>query len=235
MTPTREASVLDRLERAGAPTPRVIAIDPQGLETGVPALLETALPGRRISRPTDRAAFADRLAEPLRWIHAIPVDPIKDAASFPYRRFYDPAALEPPPWARNRGAWERAIEIARRPSPRAATGFMHRDYHPGNVLWSGPAEDARITGIVDWTSASVGPFSIDLGHMRWNLAAAYDRATADRFLSAARRLGLADAWSPEWDIRSTLDVVPELRLGHDSAASLRRTEEHIARALVELG
>jgi len=235
MTPAREASILDRLERASAPTPRVVAIDPRGVETDVPALLETVLPGRPISRPNDRATFADHLAAPLSWIQAIPVDTIRDATAIPYRRFYDPAALAPPSWARDPAAWERAIELAKRPASAVASGFIHRDYHPGNVLWIGARTDPQVGGVVDWTSASVGPFVIDIGHMRWNLAAFWDRATADRFLAACRRLGLARDWSPEWDIRSTLDVLPELRLGHDTGVSLRRTEQHIARALAELG
>jgi aminoglycoside/choline kinase family phosphotransferase len=131
--------------------------------------------------------------------------------------------------------WERAIDLAVRPASGAASGFIHRDYHPGNVLWTGAPDAPRVAGVADWTSASIGPFAIDLGHMRWNLAAGYDRATADRFLAAAQALGLADDFTPEWDIRSTLDVLPELRLGHDSAVSLRRTEQHVARALAELG
>jgi len=233
MTPAREASVLDRLARIGTPTPRVVAVDPTGADADVPALLETVLPGGTIRRPRNRTTFADRLAEPLAWIHAVPTEP-EDGTTIPYRRFYDPASLEPPTWGSDRAMWQRAIELATRPAAAGASGFIHRDYHPGNVLWAGPPETPRVAGIVDWTSASIGPFAVDLGHMRWNLAAAYDRATADRFLATAQELGLADDFTPEWDVRSTLDVLPELRLGHDSAVSLQRTEDHVARALSAL-
>ncbi|WP_081412680.1 phosphotransferase [Fictibacillus gelatini] len=32
--------------------------------------------------------------------------------------------------------------------PDARNGFIHRDYHPCNVLW----EDGRLTGVVDWVN-----------------------------------------------------------------------------------
>ncbi len=39
------------------------------------------------------------------------------------------------------------------------------DFHPGNVLWRG----GRVTGVVDWASASIGPACVDVGHCRGNL------------------------------------------------------------------
>ena len=44
--------------------------------------------------------------------------------------------------------------------------FLHRDFHPGNLLWT----DERITGVVDWVSACAGPPEEDIGHCRANLA-----------------------------------------------------------------
>jgi aminoglycoside phosphotransferase (APT) family kinase protein len=237
MTAAREASILQRLEQAGLSTPRLIAVDATGSEAGVPALLETVVPGTPIRRPRDPIAFARALAEPLIAIHAVPIEPAADAASIPYRRYYDPTTLVAPAWAADRRPWERAIEVASKPLSDTLSTFIHRDYHPGNVLWSrarGPAA-RRVSGIVDWTSASLGPPAIDVGHMRWNLAAALGRPVADAFLDACRELGIAPGYSPEWDIRTTLDVLPELRPGHDPMAELRRIEDHVARALAELG
>lgn len=31
----------------------------------------------------------------------------------------------------------------------------------------------RLSGVIDWTQASIGTRSVDLGHMRWNLAINY--------------------------------------------------------------
>lgn len=237
MTPTREGAILERLERAGLSTPRLIALDASGSEAGAPAILETVVPGAPVSRPRDRIAFARALAEPLIDIHAVSVDSARDAIAIPYRRYYDPAGLMAPAWAADRQTWERAIEIALKPSAHRQSTFIHRDYHPGNVLWSLARRGAQrhISGIVDWTSASFGSPAIDVGHMRWNLAAGLGRSVADAFLDACRELGIAPGYSPEWDIRTTLDVLPELRPDHDPMAELRRIEGHVARALAELG
>jgi aminoglycoside phosphotransferase (APT) family kinase protein len=237
MTPAREASLLERLDRAALSTPRLVAMDATGAEAGAPAILETVVPGTPIRRPRDPIAFARALAEPLITIHAVPVDSAADALAIPYRRYYDPASLVAPAWAADRRMWERAIEVALMPPSDTPSTFIHRDYHPGNVLWTRGRGTAtrRVSEIVDWTSASLGPPAIDVGHMRWNLAATHGRHVADAFLDICRELGIAPGYSPEWDIRTTLDVLPELRPGYDAMAELRRIEEHVARALAERG
>jgi Phosphotransferase enzyme family len=41
---------------------------------------------------------------------------------------------------------------------RASAGFVHRDYHPAQMLFEG----SRVTGICDWLTACRGPHGIDL-------------------------------------------------------------------------
>jgi aminoglycoside phosphotransferase (APT) family kinase protein len=240
-TPTREALTLQRLERAGhdghpiVVAPRLVALDPLGHDSGVPALVETFLRGHPMVRPRDLDAFVRGLAEALATIHAVPPDPALDA-SIRYRRFYDPAQIRTPMWARSASVWEAAIDLAGGPPSIGASGFIHRDYHPGNVLWRhGTASRPKVSGVVDWTSASHGPFAVDIGHLRFNLAASNGPEAADAFLGAARSVGLdVDDW-PEWDIRATLDVLPEISGAREPKAELVRIERHVARALGELG
>jgi aminoglycoside phosphotransferase (APT) family kinase protein len=229
-TAEREAEVLRRLELAGVPAPRLLGVDGTGSEVGEPAILESVVPGRRIVRPHDLDTFAARLAEPLTWFRRVPVDPTSDAVALPYRRFYDPGTIVPPEWAQDAAMWERAIAVARGRPPAVPWGFIHRDFHPGNVLWSRD----RVSGVVDWTMASYGPLPIDLGHMRFNLAASYGPEAASTVLAEARHLGVAEGWSPEWDIRTALDVVPEVQASREPTWELRRIEAHVARALAEL-
>jgi aminoglycoside phosphotransferase (APT) family kinase protein len=41
----------------------------------------------------------------------------------------------------------------------------------------------RLSGVIDWTQASIGTRSVDLGHMRWNLAINYGIEACDEFLA----------------------------------------------------
>ena len=58
--------------------------------------------------------------------------------------------------------------------------FLHRDFHTGNVLW----QDGKLSG-VDWQAASIGPASIDIGYMRFDLLDRYGPAAGAAFLRIA--------------------------------------------------
>lgn len=68
-----------------------------------------------------------------------------------------------------------------------------------------------MTGLVDWTHASWGPPSVDLGHMRWNLAVEHGPEVADRFLDAYRRQP-AEVFDhhPYWDVVTLFDLVADV-------------------------
>jgi aminoglycoside/choline kinase family phosphotransferase len=61
--------------------------------------------------------------------------------------------LEIPSWADNTSAW-KALHERIAAGPPAAEGFLHRDYHPGNILW----HNGRISGIVDWVNGCIDPW-----------------------------------------------------------------------------
>jgi aminoglycoside phosphotransferase (APT) family kinase protein len=65
-----------------------------------------------------------------------------------------------PKWATKPAVWERAIEIFHGPILDDDRAFIHRDFHPGNVLW----HRRTVPGLVDWEAASVGPQSMDVAH-----------------------------------------------------------------------
>jgi len=190
----REAEVLRVLEVGPVPAPRLVAVDPTGEQAGVPAVLMTFLPGRLDWAPSDLDGWLERLAEPLPVIHATPVP---TAARIPlYRPHELDRALAPPPWTRHRRAWERAVEVYLGPPPSGEQVFIHRDYHPGNVLWS----RRRVSGIVDWANASLGAPEADVGHCRANLAGHFDLTIADRFLARYHTLTGRTGYHPYWDI-----------------------------------
>jgi aminoglycoside phosphotransferase (APT) family kinase protein len=153
-----EVAVLTALAATSLSAPRLVAVDADARVTDVPAVLMTRLVGRVELAPTDTRLFVRALAATLHDIHDVDISPPMS---------YDPwlELTEPPPWTRMPDIWKRTIEIAYSPVPRR-DGLCHRDYHPGNVLWS----RGRVTGVVDWTHACRGPQAADVAHCRINLA-----------------------------------------------------------------
>jgi aminoglycoside phosphotransferase (APT) family kinase protein len=241
-TAAREAAILQLLAPTPVPAPALVAADPDAAVCDVPALLLARLPGGPPDLGADPGRLVQGLAEALPPIHAVAVPRARPgatsgAAAGPgdrvvpaYRRFYDPRRLDPPAWSARPGLWRRAFEVAAGPPPDDHACFIHRDYHPGNTLWTG----GRLTGVVDWIGGSWGPPSVDLGHMRLNLTWDLGLEVADRFLAAHRALTGFDH-HPYWDVASTVDCVPELPSGGGPEPWLQRQEDLVAAALARLG
>lgn len=188
----REAQVLQLLRPGRVPAPALVAADPDGAQAGAPAVLMTRLPGTVVWRPREREPFLRGLAAVLPEIHATPVAPGALPAYAPYAL----ASRTPPSWARRPAVWERAFAIFDGPAPAGPGCLVHRDHHPGNMLW----EDGEVSGVVDWASARIGPPAADVGHCRWNLARTLGHAAADRFLALCGH----DAYDPYWDVVAAL-------------------------------
>ncbi len=227
-TPEQEATTLGLLASSSVPAPRLVAADPEAIECDVPAILTTRAAGSRLTSPTDLFACVRQLAEALPALHAI--DPAVAARTVPaYRPYSERGELRPPPWTSRPGLWEAAIELATAEGPAGERSFIHRDYHPGNTLWL----NERLSAIVDWTNASFGSPSVDLAHMRANLAMSFDQSTADAFLAAHEVASASRLWHPYWDLRVAVDFLPDPPSTVD--ASLRRLEVFVERALTLLG
>jgi aminoglycoside phosphotransferase (APT) family kinase protein len=220
-TAAREAAILELLAPTPVPAPALVAADPDAAVCDVPALLLSRLLGGPPDL-RDPVTLVEGLAAALPPIHAVAVP--ATCVVPPYHRFYEPETLVPPAWSERPELWERAFAVAAGPPPDDRACFIHRDYHPGNTLWTG----CRLTGVVDWTGGSWGPPSVDLGHMRVNLTADLGLAVADRFLAAHRVLTGFDH-HPWWDVASAVDVVPE------TPPAWRGVEDLVAAALARLG
>jgi Phosphotransferase enzyme family len=220
---TREARVLEALRKSPVPAPGLVAADPTAMSCDVPALLMTRLNGRPRAKSRDLSAFARSLAEPLAAIHAVdvPVD-----AEFPtFRQYSTPGEMTPPAWTRHPQAWERAIERHAAGPPAHAPVFIHRDYHPLNVLWTG----ARVTGIVDWAWSCAGPAMVDVAHCRLNLVLGPGVEAADSFLAAT---GDPSAYDPAWDLLDAVDALPDLT---DGPSALTRLDDWVAARVAATG
>jgi aminoglycoside phosphotransferase (APT) family kinase protein len=199
----REAAALALLANRGLPTPRLVAADPDGAVVGVPAVLMTRLPGRIEWDPPEVERFLRRLAEPLPTIHAIP---LPRATVLPDYQPYSLKLRRPPAWASRPDVWARAFQLLDAPPPSGERAVIHRDYHPGNVLW----HSGRVSGVVDWVNTSIGCPWADVGHCRVNIASELGEPAADRFLELYRAAsGRGDEYDPYWDIAAAVGGLDE--------------------------
>jgi aminoglycoside phosphotransferase (APT) family kinase protein len=197
-----EAASLDRAARTGLPVPRLIAYDETGQQAGgLPLVLMSFLPGAVVLRPPNPERWLTGLAAALVRIHALNADDFPWA----YFSYADLTALEVPAWSTHPAAWRAAIKRLEGPPPAYQPCFIHRDFHPANVLWGG---ENAISGVVDWPNACRGPRGVDLGHCRVNLAQMFGVPTAQAFLAAYRRLAGPDFhYDPYWDLLALVDIL----------------------------
>lgn len=230
-SPEQEAATFDLLASSEVPAPHLVAADPAGRNCDVPAILITRSSGERPGHPHDLGSFVRQLAQVLPSIHGI--DPDRARRTVPsYRPYCQRPELRPPVWSRTPALWERAIEVATQAAPAGVASFIHRDYHPGNTLWVSD----RLAAIVDWTTASFGSPSVDVSHMRANLAMSFDSQTADAFLAAHREIvGSSSDWHPYWDLRVAVDFLPDLPRVMLTEPPLVRLEDFVEGALAEIG
>jgi len=179
----------------GVPSPRLLASDPDGTELGVPLTLMTALPGEPVWHPTDRTGWLRALAELAVQIHAAPL-----SSELPEWFPYPPDSRTPPVWSERPEAWLAAYKLWDGPAPMSERVFLHRDFHPGNILWTGQA----ITGVVDWVSSCAGPPEEDIGHCRANLAIRHGQEWADEFLAIWQDLTGKRDYHPYWDLTNVV-------------------------------
>jgi aminoglycoside phosphotransferase (APT) family kinase protein len=185
-----ETAILAALETTDIPAPRVVGATTDAAHAG-PAVLMTRLPGRVHLVP--REHWLAQMAQMLVRIHALAID------ARPFQSWLDRGQLSPPADESRPDLWRAAIALVAEERVPAHTCFVHRDYQHFNLLWS----RERLTGVVDWIEASLGPPEIDVGHCRLNLAVLFSADIAERF----RALYLAEAGralDPWWDVHALL-------------------------------
>ncbi|MGW0949854.1 alpha/beta fold hydrolase [Streptomyces sp. NPDC002623] len=159
----REASVLALLAgQEGIPAPALVAVDATAEHCDHPTLLMSALPGRVRVDEEDLERRLDLLAAQLVRVHGV----VPDERPRLYQAWTSPERVSAP----DGPLWERAVDVIRRDPPPYEGCFLHRDFHPGNVLFTGAGPKLRITGVVDWVETSWGPADLDVAHCSTALA-----------------------------------------------------------------
>lgn len=215
--PQREVDSLHFAATNQLPVPQVLAADLNGIVVGddVPTIVMSLVPGVPVPVPDPRA-----LAEVAASIHSI------DASAFPHRYFrWHADVSDPPRGATKPVVWERAINLWLTAMPSYRRSFVHRDFHPGNVLWS-----RGTAAVVDWANACQGPWGCDVAHCRYVLMRLDGEEAADRFLSAYESV-TGETFDPFWEIASTLEHSPSSW----TPDRIARSESRLAAAIAALG
>ncbi|MFB7914764.1 phosphotransferase family protein [Streptomyces sp. NPDC056061] len=211
---TREADVLRLLaDGTGVPAARFVAVDARAEHCDHPSLLMTLLPGRVRVDETGVAERIALLARQLADIHAVRVTDATRPRE--YEAWTAPDRVRVPDSTRRAGLWRRAVDVIRHEPPPYEPCFLHRDFHPGNVLFTGDddRDDLRIGGVVDWVETSWGPADLDVAHCSTALALLHGvpagMSFAEAYTRAGGRLAGSDAEHLHWRLLDALAYAPD--------------------------
>ncbi|MFN2610994.1 MAG: phosphotransferase family protein [Actinomycetota bacterium] len=197
----------DRLSFARAlalPAPDPVALDADGRWFGAPAIVMRRLQGRPQVSPSKLQPWLEQIAAAMVTIQGVSAKGGPAAVRRPHKA----EQWEPPVGLRRTALVKDAIEVIEQQLPLALKGeraFGHGDFHPGNLVWSRD----RLSGVVDWSAARVGPRAHEVAYCRADLTVLMGADVADQFLQAYERawgspLG-EDLWV--WDLVCALDAM----------------------------
>lgn len=196
-----EAAALSELSHSGILAPTLINYSNHEQGLNAPVVLMSFLQGQitlNFKNSKDRQPWLNSIATELFTIHQ------HLAPNFPwaYKSWLDKAKLTIPNWTSVPHIWKQAIEQVLEGPPPFNPVFIHRDFHPTNVLW----HQGKISGVVDWINACLGPAGVDLAHCRTNLALMLGSHAAEEFLTAYQKVASSFQYHPYWDLESILDM-----------------------------
>ena len=192
---------------ADVPVAALVALDAGAEATDEPALLMSRLPGRLRLNAGEQPDLLDGLARMLATIHRI-VPRERDRPRTYYSWAY-PGRRVVPPWAGDPRVWEHAFSRIDVDPPPYRGCFLQRDFHPGNVLFDGPA----VSGVVDWVETSWGPADLDVAHCCTALAVLHGPTACERVRAAYRAAGGRLATDPGerayWELIDAVGYLPD--------------------------
>jgi aminoglycoside phosphotransferase (APT) family kinase protein len=209
----------------------------QGASFGVPALIESKLPGRAWYPAALAAKGLDEVAGFLAALHALPAS---DADGLPH--FSEWLARDRPPVApdhwhgfeRRQQAYDALFADVRGvvDDPIVVT---HGDPHVGNVLWS----RGRMTGVIDWEMCERAPRAADVAYTMMDITLFAGDQAADRFLRryeelAGAKLERLGYWKVMAAARALQDYakwVPVYRLFGATDVTVARTHRRLTEFL----
>ncbi len=216
-----ETNVVQALDGLGGLAPMLLGSDLAGRWSQCPTTLISWLDGEADLLPADHDAWATQLGQTLAALHALPRDRLSALPSLFDGRGGSPELLNGPLATRVRSAWSQ-ISC----SPKVLT---HGDYWSGNVVW----RDGVLSGVVDWSGATLGPRGFDVGWCRLDLYLLFDERVADVFLAAyedalGRPVGDIALWDG-WAVARSHDSVETWAPNYQPLGRAELDEEELRR------
>ncbi|WP_329039010.1 aminoglycoside phosphotransferase family protein [Streptomyces sp. NBC_01725] len=237
---TREADVLRLLADTTVPAARLHSVDAAAEHCDHPSLLMSLLPGNLRLGGDDTERKTELLARQLVTIHGLLVP--EGSQPRTYQAWTTPERVRLPEASTRPEVWQRAVDVIRRPPPAYRPCFLHRDFHPGNVLFTGEGAGLTITGVVDWVETSWGPADLDVAHCSTALALLHGvrvgMQLADHYIAAGGTLSDDPADHLYWRVLDALAFAPDAekvaepwrKLGREdltSSALAQRLEDYL--------
>jgi aminoglycoside phosphotransferase (APT) family kinase protein len=235
------AVALETAASFGLSAPRLIAADLDGARTGGVTTLETVVAGSTAWPAPPSAERLRAAGAALAAVHAIPLAPREH---LPFRP--RPIAVDDFATDRRRARMattpllaEADRTLAARGTPTGATGFVHGDVWPGNIVWTADEEAV----LIDWKTAGVGSPGVDLGELRKQVAIIFGPDAPDLVLQGWEQT--AGATAPDvayWDAIAALNTPTTLDDGYlqggwaplDGVAATARRDAFLESALTRL-
>jgi aminoglycoside phosphotransferase (APT) family kinase protein len=200
----REWQAMNIAYQHGLPTPRPIAVDPDGAWFGYPALAMTLVRGRPMLNPTDRDGFAGHVADVLAAMHELRLTSLPRALRRPHGiDTLDLTAIPaeghlPPATIEQIKVCLDGLLSSMAAAPRV---FTHGDFHPGNLVW----HKERLAGVVDWSNTRPGSRWSELAYFRVELSVLVDVRLANQILRKYEHaIGQHSPMQPAWDLLHVL-------------------------------
>jgi aminoglycoside phosphotransferase (APT) family kinase protein len=200
-----EFRLLETLHSLEPATPAPLALDLSDEIFAMPYLLVAYVEGQADFAPARPVECAVQMAEELARIHAVDGGRL-DLAFLP--ALDEGRAIQHRPAQINLSLDEGRIRDtleAAWPFPRHnATGLLHGDYWPGNILW----QAGRLAAVIDWEDAALGDPLADLAIGRLDLLWIYGQEAMEAFTRRYLAKTAIDTRSlPYWDLYAALRLV----------------------------
>lgn len=225
------ATALQVAEEHGLSAPRLVAADLSGAEAGVPASLETLVPGTTAwlsGTPTSLRAAGAALVR----LHGVAMTAQEH---LPFRP--RPIAVDDFAADRRTGRMpttpllDQADQLVTAHGlPTEATVYLHGDVWPGNLVWN----HNGVAALIDWKTAGVGAPGVDLSELRKQVAITFGPDAPAHVLTGWQQAsGRTASYVAYWDAVAALNTRTTLSDWGITDATARR-DAFLRQALQQL-